>query len=818
METLFEIETDRLHIRWQGPPDRPHVPAGDMWPGRLRVVPIRPTSSLRVFRRGLPPGHEQARDLVEGPRLFEETQYHVWACSKDGSAVRLVHRDPQLLAGVNGGLRHDVLAGTVNFHGQVGRSLFGVELDGVPVLEFEVEVFPSKLDYRRDFDAMLAEISHIMTALALEYLRATYRFGAPRRAPSPTDVEWLTLLDSVMEQLEQAIRQIQRRPARRLAREPRPTRLERCRRIDSGLRRAILQGRGSGQWMVMAGPIEAVRERVLERRPAETLDTPEHRWLRAQLAEIRNRLLRLATTEQERWRRSRVDRRARAAVEELRRMESRVAALLEAEPIAMARGEPPAGFSSLLLQQGPGYREAYRAILTLRLGLRLEGGPLRLSLKEIDTLYEYWCYLAVLEILREELGAALPAREFVRVSARGLRVDLERGRTKQVRLAPLGRRGVRAVTVSFNPSYQTPTGMQRPDMTVAIEVEGWRAPFEILLDAKYRVDASPEYVERHGTPGPPEDAVNALHRYRDAILDRAPDAEGPQHRIIMGAALFPLEDPEGAFRTNTFYGSLERVGIGALPFVPSQTDYVREWLRQLLRRSGWAMADRAVAHRTVEERRAWQREAAEAVLIAVLRPGVDQLEWIRRTRLYYAPLHRLGPRRFVARWIAFYEARGDGEGPGAITCEAEVRSVSVRLRREIRTPWRPRHPDELCVVYELGELVERTPPIVVPHGVRSFRWASRLSLLRAQRGEELYLETEPEWRLYEELRARGVPFELRPGDAEVVDPDDIRGRAIFEVGGYRVRYAGAAGFRLDFAGRTVWVSRADELIPLLTSP
>ena len=39
-------------------------------------------------------------------------------------------------------------------------------------------------------------------------------------------------------------------------------------------------------------------------------------------------------------------------------------------------------------------REAYRACLVLSLGLRIEGGPLALSVKDLSLLYEYWCYLA----------------------------------------------------------------------------------------------------------------------------------------------------------------------------------------------------------------------------------------------------------------------------------------------------------------------------------------------------------------------------------------------------------------------------------------
>ncbi|NLG70272.1 MAG: DUF2357 domain-containing protein, partial [Firmicutes bacterium] len=71
--------------------------------------------------------------------------------------MRLVHSAPQLVAGMGQGQGPHTLAGTINFHGQVGRSLFGVEVAGTRVLELEVEVFPRKIDYRADFDAMLAE-------------------------------------------------------------------------------------------------------------------------------------------------------------------------------------------------------------------------------------------------------------------------------------------------------------------------------------------------------------------------------------------------------------------------------------------------------------------------------------------------------------------------------------------------------------------------------------------------------------------------------------------------------------------------------------
>src|SRR5690606_8541837 len=157
----------------------------------------------------------------------------------------------------------------------------------------------------------------------------------------------------------------------------------------------------------------------------------------------------------------------------------------------------PSNFSSLILQTAPGYREAYAACLILRLGLRIEGGPLQLSLKDINALYEYWCYLAVIKLVAEELGADLDARDFVNVTSRGLRIDVTKSRSKRVLLSGAKGRANKengfvggpsnpvTVALTYNPAFDTPTGRHRPDVGLSIKVDGWQAPFEVILDAKY---------------------------------------------------------------------------------------------------------------------------------------------------------------------------------------------------------------------------------------------------------------------------------------------------------------------------------------------
>jgi hypothetical protein len=317
-----------------------------------------------------------------------------------------------------------------------------------------------------------------------------------------------------------------------------------------------------------------VRERLHERRARPTLDTPEHRWLAARLDDVRRRLGRVRREESRRAGGARLA----ATLAELDALEERVVRLARLEPLAAATRPPPPGFASLQLLSAPGYREAYRASLALAQALGVEGGPLELTLKELHLLYEYWCFLTLVRVLAAELGLPAPARQLLAAEPRGLRVRLQRGTEHTVVLnAPGGRR----VTATYNPSFRGGALLvpQRPDVLLGVHDPGRPARYAVL-DAKYRLDASGAYLRRYGAPGPPEEALNDLHRYRDAIA--RPDA--PAERLVArAAALFPYREAEpGSFRAARHWRSLGELGVGAIPLLPDATGYLAEWLGSFL--------------------------------------------------------------------------------------------------------------------------------------------------------------------------------------------------------------------------------------------
>jgi hypothetical protein len=802
MEQLFELASDLVYLKFSlSSSKQPAKSPGQETSGRLVLTKHRAGLTWqKTWRQGVPPKLADCPQQYAGPYLFEETNYKLYARSQPGHKLDIVHRDPVIIRDLDYDDDHSTVYGYINFGSQVGYSEFTVLVDDKPEFSFQVEVFPSKLDYASDYEEILASVQDMMTGLAMEYLRSTYQMGTATPSLS-TNLEWFVLLRGLIDDLERALTFIASKPVRGLQREQMPVRVEKIKHVNGRVLNAVRKGSGRGGFIQTRSNIP-VRQYIYEDRPRSTLDTMEHRWLSRQLQLIRQRLNRLRLEE----RQLELTPRRRTALQELEDMEKRVLRLQGLEPLATASGEIPVGFVSLQLLGSPGYREAYANCLALALGLRIEGGPLQLSVKDLNLLYEYWCYLALLRIISEESGQQIPVKELFAVKQRGLRVLLNRGREQRVCFAS---GGDRRITATYNPSFQGEAMLipQRPDMVITLENEAWPA-MHLVLDAKYRLDASDEYIQRYNSQGPPEDALNAMHRYRDAILEiQNRNGENPVQRrtVVQAAAIFPGGRTEDAFYNSKLWKALKHIGVGALPFLPGNTEYVREWLRSSLKMGGFSIAQHTLPHSIYERARDWRLSAAEPVVIGTLSAGNQKqhLQWIIEEQLYYMPVLKTQLRQYATKWVAIYSPL-EIRKPGAVTHYAPVENIDIVKRKEILTPWSPkRNSEELQILFKLGEVTEKKPPVsnIRGYSFTQHRWTSRLGLERARNLEELLLETEPEWRLFEDLRALGVKFTLDPSEpVRLLDKDNPYGRVWFRLEeGLSIRYAGASGYAIKKA-------------------
>ena len=78
-------------------------------------------------------------------------------------------------------------------------------VDGKPEFDFEVEVFPSKLSYKSDYEQMLAEVQKCNDVPGHGISQATYQLGTSLSDKSAQNLEWITLLENILGDLEQAL-------------------------------------------------------------------------------------------------------------------------------------------------------------------------------------------------------------------------------------------------------------------------------------------------------------------------------------------------------------------------------------------------------------------------------------------------------------------------------------------------------------------------------------------------------------------------------------------------------------------------------------
>lgn len=275
---------------------------------------------------------------------------------------------------------------------------------------------------------------------------------------------------------------------------------------------------------------------------------------------------------------------------------------------------------SLVLQQKTGYSAVYRVWQELKFYLDVFGNQSSISMKSVAEIYEVWCFLCLKQILEHDLGfelvenssAKLAQNDFFEYQlkdgfAGAFRFKRSDGVTARLAHEPkFTKKGqhIRSYLVNQEPDIVLEVTLPKSANSESGASE--EKQFIWLFDAKYRIktdksrfDDSSEDIE--STDYVPDDAINQMHRYRDALirlsephLTESPSSSRASQftkksRPVFGAfALYP-----GCFnqatKQNPYAAAIEEVGIGAFALLPSQnhsqTEYSycgHQWLLEFL--------------------------------------------------------------------------------------------------------------------------------------------------------------------------------------------------------------------------------------------
>ena len=130
---------------------------------------------------------------------------------------------------------------------------------------------------------------------------------------------------------------------------------------------------------------------------------------------------------------------------------------------------------------------------------------------------------------------------------------------------------------------------------------------------------------RYSNPGPMEDDINTMHRYRDSIVA---SHDGPYERTSFGAyVLFPWFD-EDTYMEHHFYKSINEVNIGALPFLPNATSLVEQFVERLIDSSPEELQEEGIL--PIGSKEQWISDLDEKVFVGLVSSKEDYTAFIQR--------------------------------------------------------------------------------------------------------------------------------------------------------------------------------------------
>lgn len=483
-----------------------------------------------------------------------------------------------------------ILVGDIDFLNSPGMFSFAFDYwDSEGFLHHEnvkLYVASPKLDTKNDLKQIMALINQEYENYVFDYLTLTFNSFALQRTVKNNHIIWLSIFKSVVDDYFRNVRFIMSRPNNRPVRKAYYARPDRIRRWNQ---REEERYKNMGQ--------DAEMHYFRYEQTENTVNTRENRFVKYTLhvlgkkfREVFGELSNLPTV---------MDAEERKMLEGYQILFKR----MESSDFFRKVGEFE-GFrqESGIMQQRTGYSQIYKAWLMLKKSLDLVDGKTDIGTKQIWELYEIWCFLVMKRLIAKVLDLDIdkPDAHVREDKSQMLNTIVKSEMTHVVEFDNV--RNGDVVRLEYQHTYNrrtenfmTSTTEQRPDIVVTIEKkDGFVLTY--LYDAKYRVQDDvkagelDEGVSIDVADYPLPDAINQMHRYRDAIYySMKTDIRPSAKEIIGGYILFPGRVEGDEIYNRYFYRSIKNVNIGAFPLLPAtgeneiiQCNLLEKHLREIL--------------------------------------------------------------------------------------------------------------------------------------------------------------------------------------------------------------------------------------------
>jgi len=459
------------------------------------------------------------------------------------------------------------LAGTINFGNDLGKSNLIIRYTKGNILQeinFQFEVFPTKLNYRSDYEKIVSDIEKEYPYLVLDFLKKTYTSFKTGHSPN-TDLIWWQVFGGLYNEFIQSSKFILNKPHSRIIRQTKYVKADRINKWTTTLEEEY------SQFKYLPNKNYRSEYKTL------STNTAENKFFKHAVSQTLRRFKKVKSFIEKRFSNSITD----PFKVELNSIEKQFETI-SANPFFRTIDEfQGIKQESLVLQKATGYSTIYKSWIMLNSGLKFLEGIQKIELKNIADLYQIWCFLEIKNVLQNLLGKDNPDDvDLAEIQIDDFVFKIERGVKSKV---SFNKTNGEIIDLFHDFSYDTSesqnvksfTVNQRPDIVLRITKNDLKEKYVLtyLYDAKYRLASD----ENEGSPDlPTEDSINQMHRYRDAIYYVNKEKVKPEKEVIGAYILFPGSGEIETIKNLDYYKSIESVNIGAFPLRPN--DYTNRSL------------------------------------------------------------------------------------------------------------------------------------------------------------------------------------------------------------------------------------------------
>ena len=505
------------------------------------------------------------------PLFFENTQYHFEIQFR--APIHYAELRHKLVL-INDGFRFsqvaNMLVGVINTGNDIGQLNLPIYYEDKVgkgyFITLSFMVLPTKIDLQQDIEPINEAIDGTFPLWRFNVTAKTEQGAGKTNEKGYFPLFWLAHFQQLQQQFSQALKIIKNSPHNRLQTYSLHQKAERLKgKLSAKQTHRIKNDLASG----LHHKKYAIEKKKL------SVNTPENRFIKQVIIETDNKLTQINQT----LAKSSKNQLSQAFFDTLNNWQKplkQFQALSFFNDIGTFKGLEKI---SLVLQQKPGYSTIFHVWQELRFYLKVLSHHSLISQKSLSELYEVWCFLVIRRLLIEELG-------FEEVSSQKAKLMFSEQLDLTMKDGMYGafhfeRPDGLKIKLAHEPIFHQKTEIksylntQKPDILLEVLFPN-KQRFIWLFDAKYRLnsdDGEDDLV--------PDDAINQMHRYRDALVWAKQD-EGKSRPVFGAYALYPGFFDQVNMK-NPYQAGIDEVGIGAFALLPSQQNQGAIWLRDFFK-------------------------------------------------------------------------------------------------------------------------------------------------------------------------------------------------------------------------------------------